>query len=133
MHGMTFHFGLQETILFDQWVVSDLSGVLGSVIGIIILGMIYEGLKNYREYLNVSKAIYKRKGETESRAKSIFSTIHVVQTMLQGVQLILGYLLMFIFMTYNVYLCIAVVVGSVLGYFVFSWKYARCDISECCS
>ncbi|KAL7295647.1 hypothetical protein TKK_0011006 [Trichogramma kaykai] len=133
MHGMTFHFGLQETILFDQWVVSDLSGVLGSVIGIIILGMIYEGLKNYREYLNVSKAIYKRKGETESRAKSIFSTIHVVQTMLQGVQLILGYFLMFIFMTYNVYLCIAVVVGSVLGYFVFSWKYARCDISECCS
>uniref|UniRef100_A0ABD2WUS1 Copper transport protein n=1 Tax=Trichogramma kaykai TaxID=54128 RepID=A0ABD2WUS1_9HYME len=130
---MTFHFGLQETILFDQWVVSDLSGVLGSVIGIIILGMIYEGLKNYREYLNVSKAIYKRKGETESRAKSIFSTIHVVQTMLQGVQLILGYFLMFIFMTYNVYLCIAVVVGSVLGYFVFSWKYARCDISECCS
>ncbi|CAB0040930.1 unnamed protein product [Trichogramma brassicae] len=27
-----------KTILFDQWVVSDLSGVLGSVIGIIILG-----------------------------------------------------------------------------------------------
>lgn len=63
----------------------------------------------------------------------MLSAVHIVQTCLQGVQVTLGYFLMFIFMTYNVYLCVAVVIGTVLGYFIFSWNNPRCDINECCS
>ena len=38
--------------------------------------------------------------------------------MLQG---LLAYLLMLAFMTYNIWFCLAVVLGSGLGYFVFAW------------
>jgi hypothetical protein len=63
----------------------------------------------------------------------IFSTIHVLQTFFQAIQLVLGFFLMFVFMTYNGYLCIAVALGSMLGYFLFSWRNSRCDAGECCS
>ncbi|XP_058801143.1 high affinity copper uptake protein 1-like [Phymastichus coffea] len=131
MHGMSFHFGFGETILFDGWKTTDLNGIIGSMVGIAIMGMIYEALKNYREYLNVTSALHNVHG-SQSRVERMFSAVHIVQTALQAVQVVLGYFLMFIFMTYNVYLCIAVLVGSVLGYFLFAWKSSRCDISECC-
>ncbi|OXU24310.1 hypothetical protein TSAR_001594 [Trichomalopsis sarcophagae] len=129
---MSFHWGFGETILFEGWKTTDVGGIVGSMVGVILLGMIYEALKNYREYLNVSNAVHNPK-ETLSRNEAMFSVIHVVQTLLQGIQIIVGYFLMFIFMTYNTYLCIAVVAGSMLGYFLFSWKNSKCDISECCS
>ncbi|XP_014219692.1 high affinity copper uptake protein 1-like [Copidosoma floridanum] len=130
MHGMSFHFGFREVILFDKWRTTDLTGILWSMIGIIVMGVIYEALKNYREYLNFRTSVQKM---TAPRRKRMFSSVHVFQTVLQGCQAVLGYFLMFIFMTYNVYLCIGVVVGSMLGYFLFGWKYARCDVNECCS
>ncbi|XP_014218851.1 high affinity copper uptake protein 1-like [Copidosoma floridanum] len=120
-----------ETILFEGWRTTDLRGIIYSSIGIILLGIIYEALKNYREYLNVSIAI-QNTGQ-KSRVQSIFSVVHFVQTLLQGIQITISYFLMFIFMTYNVYLCIAVTIGIMLGYFLFSWNNTRCDINQCCS
>ena len=37
-------------------------------------------------------------------------------------QVTLAYLLMLIFMTYNTWLCAAVVVGAAVGYFLFGWR-----------
>ena len=37
-------------------------------------------------------------------------------------QVTLAYLLMLIFMTYNTWLCGAVVVGAAVGYFLFGWR-----------
>lgn len=45
---MSFHFGYEETILFETWRTTDATGIIGSSLGIILMGMIYEGLKNYR-------------------------------------------------------------------------------------
>ena len=42
-----------------------------------------------------------------------------IQTLLQMVQLTWAYFLMLIFMTYNAWLCIAVVLGDGVGYFIF--------------
>ena len=38
------------------------------------------------------------------------------------VQIVLSYCLMLIFMTYNVWLCLAVALGASIGYFMFGWK-----------
>ena len=38
------------------------------------------------------------------------------------VQIVLSYCLMLIFMTYNVWLCLAVALGAAAGYFMFGWK-----------
>ncbi len=42
-----------------------------------------------------------------------------VRTALNASQLLLGYLLMLIFMTFNVWLCSGVIIGDAVGYFLF--------------
>lgn len=58
---------------------------------------------------------------------------HLVQTLLHIVQVIVSYCLMLVFMTYNVWLCLAVALGAGVGYFVFAWKRAVVvDMNEHC-
>lgn len=58
---------------------------------------------------------------------------HFVQTFLHIVQVTISYFLMLIFMTYNVWLCLAVALGAGFGYFVFGWKLNKVvDIYEHC-
>lgn len=47
-------------------------------------------------------------------------TMHVVQGLINCVQLTSGYFIMLIVMSYNVYLCVSVLAGSSLGYYVFN-------------
>jgi len=164
LHGMDmmkmyFHGGYNEVILFDFWRISTLGGLIGSMIGCFILGILYEGLKFLREFLigrelrttsytNVSsnpvdisdegadtasvhsteqaitRSAERRAGEDRVKIiqTSILSRGHLLQTLLQFVQIVLSYCLMLIFMTYNVWLCLAVALGAAAGYFMFGWK-----------
>ncbi|KAL6446273.1 hypothetical protein ACFW04_001112 [Cataglyphis niger] len=110
---MTFHGGVEVTILFNGWHINDVSGMISSVIGIILLTALYEGLKSYRALL--------------------FSRVHFLQTFLHVMQVVLGYFIMFIFMTYNYWLCIAIGVGTAVGYWLFAWEKTNNDNTECCS
>merc|ERR1712241_749478 len=47
---MYFHGGYSEVILFDFWRISTLAGLIGSMIGCFLMGILYEGIKSYREY-----------------------------------------------------------------------------------
>nr|CAD7428106.1 unnamed protein product [Timema monikensis] len=61
------------------------------------------------------------------------SRMHYFQTFLHIIQIILSYLLMLIFMTYNLWLCLAVVLGAATGYFLFGWKKSVIvDVTEHC-
>ena len=51
MMKMYFHGGYNEVILFDFWRISTLGGLIGSMIGCFILGILYEGFKFLREFL----------------------------------------------------------------------------------
>lgn len=51
MMSMAFHGGYNETILFDFWKISSLSGLIWSMIAIFLVAAMYEGLKYYREFL----------------------------------------------------------------------------------
>ncbi|XP_070581748.1 high affinity copper uptake protein 1-like [Ptychodera flava] len=145
---MYFHFSQTVTILFYEWQVDTVGALVGSCIAIFFLAMLYEGLKVLRESLlrksivNVrysSTPVGKGSGETvlmethgHGRAR-MFSTSHVIQTLLHIIQITLSYFLMLIFMTYNVWLCIAVALGAGVGYFIFGWKKTVVvDINEHC-
>ena len=52
---------------------------------------------------------------------AMLSIGHCVQTLLHMVQFLVSYFLMLIFMTYNVWLCIAVLIGSGECFFFFSY------------
>ncbi len=50
MMMMYFHGGYTEVILFDFWRINSLGGLIGSMIGCFLMGILYEGIKSYREY-----------------------------------------------------------------------------------
>ncbi|XP_034951025.1 high affinity copper uptake protein 1 isoform X2 [Chelonus insularis] len=143
---MYFHSGCSETILFKQWQISSVGGLIGSMIGIIIMAALYEGLKYYREYLfwktynalqyrSVSMPQDKNVVAEDNRVvqPTMLSWMHTFQTFLHIVQIVLSYFLMLIFMTYNVWLCFAVVLGAAIGYFLFGWKKSVIvDVTEHC-
>ncbi|XP_026674451.1 copper transporter 5.1-like [Ceratina calcarata] len=54
---MSFHIGENEIILFDEWHTMSWDGLGWSMVGIILLTSIYEGLKSYRDhlYINVTR------------------------------------------------------------------------------
>lgn len=62
----------------------------------------------------------------------LFASSHIVQSLLNLLQIVISYLLMLIFMTFNYWLCLAVILGLGLGYFFFGWNKKNPDESECC-
>jgi len=148
-HGMQmwFHFGEDETVLFAFWKISEIGGLLGSMVAIFVLAFLYEGLKFYREHLyrhsfqtvqvNTASVPVENGSTVKETQKTVqvkmMSWMHIWQTCLHVLQVILSYFLMLIFMTYNVWLCLAVVVGAGAGYFFFGWKKSLVvDITEHC-
>ncbi|XP_018359730.1 PREDICTED: high affinity copper uptake protein 1 isoform X2 [Trachymyrmex cornetzi] len=148
MHGMsmTFHTGYCEVVLFENWKISSIGGLIGSMIGIAIMAALYEGLKYYREYLfwKTYNALQYRSVTVPSEKNvvaednrvvqpTMMSWMHLFQTFLHIIQIVLSYFLMLIFMTYNVWLCCAVILGAAIGYFLFGWKKSVIvDVTEHC-
>ncbi|KAI4486728.1 hypothetical protein M0804_006098 [Polistes exclamans] len=148
MHGMSmvFHGGYCETILFESWKITSVGGLVGSMIGIMIMATLYEGLKYYREYLfwktysslqyrSVTVPQEKNVVAEDNRVvqPTMLSWMHCFQTFLHIIQVILSYFLMLIFMTFNTWLCFAVVLGATIGYFLFGWKKSVIvDVTEHC-
>lgn len=63
----------------------------------------------------------------------MLSSGHAIQTVLHFLQSTASYTLMLVFMTYNVWLCIALVLGLAVGYFFFGWrKNTVVDVNEHC-
>lgn len=136
-HGMAMYFTVSEhaTILFKGWMTMTWAEMLGSCIGILVLAILYEGLKVGRELLHNHYA--RKQGSCSSSAEDIpmhdekkgrnyggyriLQPAHFIQTLLYFVQLWLSLCLMLVFMTFNLYLCLAVTVGGAIGYYVFAW------------
>jgi copper transporter 1 len=149
---MAFHAGYCETVLFHFWKVSSVGGLLGSMIAIFTMAVLYEFLKNNRRCAS-SKSCTSRQcmstqnstGAQGSRMEHIMgerickepqkmlSRAHCFQTFLHVLQFVLGFSLMLISMTYNVWLCVALVLGTGVGYFVFGWnRTCVVDVCESC-
>lgn len=59
---------------------------------------------------------------------------HVIQTALHFLQTALGYSLMLVAMTFNLWLFLAVVLGITCGYLCFGWMQTTRDFSDdCCA
>lgn len=57
--------------------------------------------------------------------------MHLYQTFLHVLQVFISFLLMLVFMTFNVWLCVAVLLGAGVGYFIFCAFSSR--INEHCN
>ncbi|XP_063832031.1 high affinity copper uptake protein 1 [Ostrinia nubilalis] len=159
MMSMTFHGGYVEKILFSWWDVTEVGEFVGSFFAIFFMALLYEGLKYYRKHLlwktytglqycavsppdkgvsNICAAdepqvIQPVPHVLERNVPTMLSTAHAWQTFLHGVQVLVSYMLMLVFMTYNTWLCAAVVLGSATGYFLFGWRESVVvDFTEHC-
>ncbi|CAF4728478.1 unnamed protein product [Rotaria socialis] len=54
---MYFHAGTTETILFESWTTPSITIFICSLIFIFILGILYEGLREIRQYLDETRLI----------------------------------------------------------------------------
>lgn len=142
---MSFAFTTSSIVLFSDWTFTTIGGLIGSMIGIFIMAALYEGLKYFREYLfwkTYNSLQYRAVAIPEKNPSheepqivhpSMLSKMHFLQTFLHMVQMVISYFLMLIFMTYNAWLCIAVVCGAGVGYFLFGWKKSVVvDVTEHC-
>lgn len=76
-----------------------------------------------------------KKGDVPVVPPSRFTIYHVADTVLYGVQMTLGYLLMLVAMTFNVGLFVAVIVGLSLGHFALApptGSTNTVDTTDCC-
>ncbi|XP_003747130.1 high affinity copper uptake protein 1 [Galendromus occidentalis] len=127
MMQMTFNFSDDVTLLFDWWHPKDVLGMLVSCAVIFAMAATLEMLRAFRD------AMYVRSRQTGSSSSlissssmswtsAIFAPCHITQTILYFIQVVAGYMLMLLFMTFNGYVCIAIVLGATVGHFAFGWR-----------
>ncbi|XP_069017629.1 protein SLC31A2 [Embiotoca jacksoni] len=143
MMSMTFEVSSSVTLLFDFWDVHGPAGMVLSVFVVLLLTVFYEVLKVWRVWLGNGSGLTQpqsRSGRSDSSsvlesspsessltpmdsqppAPSLRNSwlLHVIQTALHMLQVSLGYMLMLCVMSYNTWIFLGVIVGSVLGYFI---------------
>jgi copper transporter 1 len=57
-------------------------------------------------------------------ARNYAVLLHVALTALHIVRVFVAYTLMLVFMTFNVWLCLSVIIGAGVGYLLLGWKRA---------
>lgn len=71
--------------------------------------------------------------DKESPIKLICNRYHLIQTLLHFLQVTASYALMLIFMNFNYFQCLAILIGLTVGYFVFGWvQRTTRNSNECC-
>jgi copper transporter 1 len=64
----------------------------------------------------------------------MLSLAHFIQTLLHIIQVAISYALMLVFMTFNAWLCLSILAGAGIGYFLFAWKRTTItDANEHCN
>ncbi|VDP11320.1 unnamed protein product [Heligmosomoides polygyrus] len=115
MHSMAFHFGTMETVLFNFWRPMNASGKPSYVASV--------SLWKVQTQLHFLHCF---------RLEPTVSSFVLLDALLHFVQIALGYSLMLVFMTFNVWLCSAVLLGEVGSRLLFAilFPYVLSDSSE---
>lgn len=161
MMSMTLHAGDREFILFKFWKTGSMLGIVASMLIIILMCILFEALKALRIFFakiqvlkrherartvspNITDVSAERIETTSNDALNfppllkfaghgrVFTPYRLVQALLYAVQVALGYVLMLIVMTFNIWLLIAVVLGEAIGYFLFTGEPLVGDSAHGC-
>jgi len=123
MH-MSFWFGVKfDNFLFKGFHINSWQGMLGTCLGTASLSCLFVIISFSREMFFNSDG-FKQQGRailSNSNLIEVWTSswkMHLLQTFMFLAQTALGYLLMLIVMSYNVYLSVAVISGTLFGYFI---------------
>jgi len=118
-------------VIFQSWHIRTQFGFFLSFIAIVLLGILYERLRNTQRLLDIKISASLVGERRESAENQLLLTtgpkqyavppFHRVQrAALYGVSTFLSFFLMLVFMTYNAYLIGAVVLGAIIGHYIYS-------------
>ncbi|CAM5102738.1 unnamed protein product [Natator depressus] len=136
MMQMYFYFSDKVVLLFDFWNVHTPAGMVLSVLVVLLLAALYEAIKMSKTKLlrrmilaiptTLSQeslrepepgSVNSNLGQQNTTSKRWF-LYHISQSLLHVVQVVIGYLVMLVVMSYNTWIFLGVIVGSALGYYV---------------
>ncbi|XP_033742591.1 high affinity copper uptake protein 1-like [Pecten maximus] len=125
--AMYFHTEHCQYILFEAFKTTTNGGLTTGCVCVFIFAFLYEGLKTLRDHClswlpvrptkSLNPDIKRQRKWTWWR--DLFTYGHMLQTVLHMVQIMWSYSMMLVFMTYNTWLCLALILGATSGYFVF--------------
>ncbi|XP_036604052.1 probable low affinity copper uptake protein 2 [Trichosurus vulpecula] len=135
MH-MHFIFSNEVELLFDFWKVHSSAGMAVSVLVVLLLAVLYEGIKVGKVKLfhwsllsqppNHSQPLteYTDQESTSSgsaqanndRTRMFLS--HLGQSLIHVAQVVIGYFVMLAVMSYNTWIFLGVILGSAIGYYL---------------
>ncbi|XP_055587631.1 high affinity copper uptake protein 1 [Uranotaenia lowii] len=135
---MSFHGGSCEIILFPSWATTTVGKFVAAWFVFFAMALLYEGLKFYREIISQRQRKASGAKLEVSAAPGMWhfmkSPLHIIQSLLHLIQVSVSYILMLIVMTFNLWLCLAVVSGAAVGYYIFGWiRESTHDPNECCN
>lgn len=128
-HQTSFHLDENFQLLFQTITIQAKKDVASACVVLALLAMLNELLKLARSKIQVKQK--PKQFLNTTCAQKLFNGWHFLQTILHLVQLCLSYTLMLAFMTFHAWICIAILVGSTVGYFLFGWNHSSVDGSHC--
>lgn len=142
-HHMFFHVRDNIPVIFESWRISSVEAMVFTCLGVFVVALLFEMMKTWRNRLQSRQVRHDNRSSVvmsdvptelgkgkqafdisatpsshESRCSQILSPLHLLQTSLHMLQVFIGYLLMLVAMTFNVWLFVSVVVGAAAGYFL---------------
>uniref|UniRef100_A0A1D1YNN7 Copper transport protein n=1 Tax=Anthurium amnicola TaxID=1678845 RepID=A0A1D1YNN7_9ARAE len=131
--NMLFNWDTERLcIIFSWWSVNSIGFLILSCLVVIFLAASFEFLKlvlrKYDSKIYTSSHSQLQEGRdtnpeevaSQNNVIRITYTQHLVRTFIHTAQVFLSFFLMLIFMTYNGFLMISVIIGAAVGYFVFA-------------
>lgn len=134
---MYFHFGYGDTVLFKPFVINSQIHLLVACFLFLLMAILYEALKYYRQFVlkknckfyqlttisnqlneNSPTEVEGRDVSTDWKKSNVYF-LHLYQSFLHVLQVTMSYTLMFGFMTFNIWICLSILFGAGLGYFLF--------------
>lgn len=113
---MTFNWDWKNScVVYEWWQVKTLPGLLGTLIALVVISMLYEFSRAWVAAWNRRNKPPQVTGPpTTTRATAIKSS--VLYAFLVGY----SFMLMLVFMTYNGYYMLAVLVGAGIGHYIWA-------------
>jgi len=120
--NMVFTWDYQNMcVVFPFWRITSRTSFVWSFVAVILLGFFYEGLRSTAARLSQSYRAPPSNGSTDERSLLLRQRKgrKWLMSALYAFQVFYSFFLMLVFMTYNGYFMLAVVVGAFLGHLYF--------------
>ncbi|XGW30491.1 hypothetical protein V3C99_009453 [Haemonchus contortus] len=113
---MWFHTHVNDTLLFKDWWIQDAETMVWSCCIIVVLAIGLEAMRWLRWAYEVRRPVEK------TWWSHLSNPSHYTDVAVYVLQTVMAYLLMLVFMTFSVWLCLSLCIGLAIGHYLFGTR-----------